>query len=104
MDSSETQPIVHISENMEKALTMWQAVEQKIKAGYDPKTQPSRAEIARFYEIPYKTLCHRINGRTSAPGHASGGARRGKIFTVGEYRICYLFIYYISLQITNSIV
>ena len=46
---------------------------------------PTRAEVAALYKINYKTFCHRVNGRTAAKGHASGGARRGRIFTVGKY-------------------
>ena len=48
---------------------------------------PTRAEVAALYKINYKTFCHRVNGRTAAKGHASGGARRGRIFTVGKYII-----------------
>ena len=68
---------------MEKALDMWQSNKAKIDAGEDPKKLPTRTDIAAFYKIKYKTFCHRINGRTAAKGHASGGARRGRVFTVG---------------------
>ena len=74
-----------IVENMEKALDMWQSIKGKIDAGEDPKKLPTRTDIAAFYQIKYKTFCHRVNGRTAAKGHASGGARRGRVFTVGKY-------------------
>ena len=68
---------------MEKALDIWQSIKAKIDAGEDPKKFPTTVDIPAFYNIKYKTFCHRINGRTAAKGHASGGARRGKVFTVG---------------------
>ena len=74
-----------IAENMEKVLTVWQSIQRWIDVGENPKTLPMRAEVANVYKIKYKTFCHCINGRTAAKGHASGGARRGRVFTVGEY-------------------
>ena len=74
-----------IAENMEKALNVWRAIQTRIDSGDSPKMLPTRAEVAALYHITYKTFCHRINGRTKAKGHASGGARRGRIFTVGKY-------------------
>ena len=74
-----------IAENMEKALEVWRAIQRRIDSGDSPKNLPTRAEVAGLYHITYKTFCHRINGRTKAKGHASGGARRGRIFTVGKY-------------------
>ena len=76
-----------IAENMEKALEVWRAIQRRIDSGDSPKNLPTRAEVAGLYHITYKTFCHRINGRTKAKGHASGGARRGRIFTVGKYII-----------------
>ena len=46
-----------------------------------------RTEVADVYKIKYKTFCHCINGRTAAKGHASGGTRRRRVFTVGKYII-----------------
>ena len=68
---------------MEKALDMWPSIKAKIDAGEDPKKVPTTVDIPAFYNIKYKTFCHRINGRTAAKGHARGGARRGRVFTVG---------------------
>ena len=74
-----------IAENMEKALNIWRNIQSRINAGDSAKMLPTRAEVAALYKINYKTFCHRVNGRTAAKGHASGGARRGRIFTVGKY-------------------
>ena len=72
---------------MEKALNIWRNIQSRINAGDSAKMLPTRAEVAALYKINYKTFCHRVNGRTAAKGHASGGARRGRIFTVGKYTI-----------------
>ena len=74
-----------IAENMEKALNIWRNIQTRINSGDSAKMLPTRAEVAALYKINYKTFCHRVNGRTAAKGHASGGARRGRIFTVGKY-------------------
>ena len=76
-----------IAENMEKALNIWRNIQSRINSGDSAKMLPTRAEVAALYKINYKTFCHRVNGRTAAKGHASGGARRGRIFTVGKYII-----------------
>ena len=68
---------------MKKALDMWPSIKAKIDVGEDPKKLPTTVDIPAFYNIKYNTFCHRINGRTAAKGHASGGARRGRVFTVG---------------------
>ena len=67
---------------MENALDMWQSIKAKIDGGEDPKNLPTTVDIPAFYNIKYKTFCHHINGMTAAKGHASGGARRGWVFTV----------------------
>ena len=89
-----------IAENMEKALNIWRNIQSRINAGDSAKMLPTRAEVAALYKINYKTFCHRVNGRTAAKGHASGGARRGRIFTVGKYiifiNICNIDWYFLN--------
>ena len=88
---------------MEKALDMWQSIKAKIDAGEDPKNLPTTVDIPAFYNIKYKTFCHRINGMTAAKGHASGGAKRGRVFTVVTCGNSYRFSHFnIAIAYSNS--
>ena len=71
-----------ISENMPIALAEWQQILQDEKeTGIRKKSQ---AAVAKSYKIPPSTFNHRVNKRTELLGHASGGARRGRIFNQGK--------------------
>ena len=79
---------------------MLQSIKAKIDAGEDPKELATTVDIPAFYNIKYKTFCHHINGRTAAKGHASGRARRGRVFTVGicgnSYERAHQSLYFIT--------
>ena len=67
---------------MALALAEWQEILQDEKETGTRKK--SQADVAKSYKIPPSTFNHRVNKRTELLGHASGGARRGRIFNQGK--------------------